>query len=86
MFIPHKVHSAVGVLAAVSLAAACLLEDGPARQVARPGHGTRRRIGIEHPSGRLDCDVMLSDGGEIEQVWVVRTARKLMDGLVFARG
>jgi 4-oxalomesaconate tautomerase len=86
MFIPHKVHSAVGVLAAVSLAAACLLEDGPARQAARPGSGTRRRIGIEHPTGRLDCDVVLSAGGGIEQVWVVRTARKLMDGLVFARG
>jgi 4-oxalomesaconate tautomerase len=84
MFIPHRVHAAVGVLAAVSLAAACLLEDGPARQAARPGSGSRRRIGIEHPSGRLDCDVVLSAGGGIDQVWVVRTARKLMDGLVFA--
>lgn len=81
--IPHRVHSAIGVLAAISVAAACLLAEGPARQVARPGQGNPRRVRIEHPAGHLDCHVRLGDDGSIIEVAVVRTARKLMEGLVF---
>ena len=39
-FIPHRCHSSIGVLGAVSVATACLLEDGPAASLARmPGAG-----------------------------------------------
>lgn len=82
-FIPDRVHAAIGVLAAVSVAAACLLPAGPAARVARRGSGPVRTIGIEHPSGRLDCRVRLCDDGTLAEAAVVRTARKLMEGLVF---
>jgi len=82
-FIPDRVHAAIGVLAAVSVAAACLLPAGPAVRLARPGTGPVRTLGIEHPSGRLDCRVRLGADGGLAEAGIVRTARKLMEGLVF---
>ncbi len=82
-FIPHRVHAAIGVLAAVGVAGACLLPAGPAARVARRTGGAVRTIGIEHPAGRLDCRVTLDATGAPASAAVVRTARKLMAGLVF---
>ncbi|MFN3370804.1 MAG: 4-oxalomesaconate tautomerase [Sphingomonadaceae bacterium] len=82
--IPHRVHAAIGVLAAVGVAAATLLPAGPAARVARPGAGRVRTIGIEHPAGRLECRATLADDGTLGEAAVVRTARKLMQGRLFA--
>jgi 4-oxalomesaconate tautomerase len=85
-FIPHRCHQAIGVLGAVSVATACLLPGSVAAQSARldPGSG---RIRIEHPTGSLDSTVRLDDGPEptIVGAGIIRTARKLMDGMVFPR-
>ena len=76
-FIPHRCHEAIGVLGAVSVASACLLEEGPAAEVARLPEGPRRAISVEHPTGEF---TVIAEGGRAA---VLRTARKLMDGLVF---
>jgi 4-oxalomesaconate tautomerase len=85
-FIPHRCHQAIGVLGAVSVATACLLPGSVASQTARldPGAG---RIRIEHPTGSFDATVRLGEGLEpvIVGAGIIRTARKLMDGMVFPR-
>ena len=82
-FIPHRCHDAIGVLGAVSVATAALLDDGPARAVAA-SVGTGEPIVLEHPTGDFAVLVDLVDG-EVRRAAVLRTARKLFDGLVFPR-
>ena len=82
-FIPHKCHDAVGVFAAVSVAAACLIPGTPAAVVATAGDGRVRDMSVEHPSGETSCRVVLDDAGGIVAVALLRTARKLFDGVVF---
>jgi 4-oxalomesaconate tautomerase len=79
--IPHRVHASIGVFAAVSVATACLLEDSPARALARlPGDGVFR---VEHPTGAAEVFLDLDADGAVRAAGTVRTARKLFDGLVF---
>lgn len=82
-FIPHTVHAAIGVLGAVSVATACLLPDGPAARVARTGTGRHRSLSIEHPTGEFTVVATLDTEGMVLEAGVLRTARKLFDGLVF---
>ena len=82
-FIPHRCHSSVGVFAAVSVAGACLVPGTPAADVAAAGHGLVRDVSVEHPSGETTCRVRLDGAGAIAEVALLRTARKLFDGLVF---
>jgi 4-oxalomesaconate tautomerase len=86
-FIPHRVHEAIGVLGAVSVATACVLPGSVAADVAQldasPG---ATRIEVEHPTGffTVDMDVaMTPDGPRIARSALLRTARKLMQGQVF---
>jgi 4-oxalomesaconate tautomerase len=81
-FIPHRVHDAIGVLGAVSVAAG----------VRTPGTVAHTPVGrevhIEHPTGTFDVAVDLDPAGSATRVrrsTVVRTARKLSDGLVWPR-
>lgn len=83
-FIPHRCHRAIGVLGAVSVATACLLEGSPAHDLARPGDGAERQLSVEHPTGELTVVARLDAAGQVESAAVLRTARKLMDGIVFA--
>jgi len=85
-FIPHRVHEAIGVLGAVSVAVGCLA-DGTiatvAGAVAAPGPHR-----IEHPTGSLEVGVELAGVGastSVARSTLVRTARKIMDGLVWPR-
>ena len=88
-FIPHRCHEAIGVLGAVSVATAALLPGSPAASVLRPG-ADRRRIVCEHPTGSFTAtiDAELGDAGvlDVRSAGIVRTARKLMDGIAFPRG
>jgi 4-oxalomesaconate tautomerase len=81
-FIPHRCHASIGVLGAVTVATACALPDGPAHDLAA-GAGPRYRL--EHPTGHLDVEVELDETGAVRRSGVVRTARKLFDGVVFPR-
>src|SRR5699024_5324255 len=50
-FIPHRVDESIGVLAAVTVATAVLLQGSVAAQLGTPGTGKQQSLGIEHPSG-----------------------------------
>lgn len=86
-FIPHRVHEAIGVLGAVSVATSCVLPGSVAASIAKtdaaPG---AQRLEVEHPTGffTIDMDIEI-DGGEVKinRSALLRTARKLMAGEVF---
>ena len=86
-FIPHRVHEAIGVLGAVSVATACAVPGTVAERIAgravAPGP---RRLEIEHPTGffTVEMDVTGSGGGlRVNRSALLRTARKLMRGEVY---
>lgn len=85
-FIPHRCHAAIGVLGAVSVAAACRLPGSVAEQTVTPLQDDEVRI--EHPSGTFTVTVAMREqqgGPTVGDCTVLRTARKLMDGVVFPR-
>ncbi len=86
-FIPVRVHDSIGVLGAVSVATALLLDGaaGSDLAVVKPGQA---RFDIEHPTGHLEVEVQVDQTSQPPTVLrsgVVRTARKLFDGTVFPR-
>jgi len=81
-FIPHRCHSSIGVLGAVSVGTACLLEGSPAAELASIPAGEEKTLSIEHPTGEMSI-VAKMDGDAVRSVAVLRTARKLFDGMVF---
>ncbi len=88
-FIPHKVHKAIGVLGAVSVATACLLPGSTAQGIAalpRPDGGGEVLLDIEHPTGSFAVSMLVRTGPgglQIGRSALLRTARKLMSGEVF---
>lgn len=82
-FIPHRCHASIGVFAAVSVATACTLPGSPAAELAQlPRDG---RFLIEHPTGAAEVLLECDTAGNVTAAGSLRTARKLMDGLVFPR-
>lgn len=81
--IPHRVHASIGVLAAVTVATACLLEGSPAAECAAVPDGRTKTLDIEHPSGATTCVIELDDAGTVTGAGMMRTARKLFDGRIF---
>jgi 4-oxalomesaconate tautomerase len=95
-FIPVRVHEALGVLGAVSVATSLLLPGSVAAEfapslpsaLANPSAGVPLRL--EHPTGSLDVAVALDPAApterpRVQQAGLVRTARKLFEGTVFPR-
>jgi 4-oxalomesaconate tautomerase len=82
-FIPHRAHASIGVLGAVSVATACLIEGSPAAEVAVIPQGVRKTLSVEHPSGETTCVMQLAPDGTVATAAMLRTARKLMDGVLF---
>jgi 4-oxalomesaconate tautomerase len=85
-FIPHRCHDAIGVLAAVSVASACRLPGTVCDGLAHLDPASPL-VRIEHPTGSFDATVELEPGdpGTIRHAGIIRTARKLMDGMVYPR-
>ena len=83
-FIPHRAHATIGVLGAVSVATACLVEGSSAAEVASIPAGSRKLLSVEHPTGEMSCVLEVDDAGQVVSAALLRTARKLMDGIVFA--
>ena len=81
-FIPHRCHASIGVLGAVSVASACMIEGSPAASLANIPAGDPKTLDIEHPTGT--STIRVKGSGPSATAAVVLTARKLMDGLVFA--
>ncbi len=82
-FIPKRAHASVGVLGAVSVATACLIPGSPAADVASIPAGSRKTISVEHPTGEMTCVLEINDAGIVTSAALLRTARKLMEGVVF---
>lgn len=81
-FIPHRCHASIGVLGAVSVATACLLEGSPAHAMAVTPAGDTKTLPIEHPIGETTI-VAQMQGGDVVSAAILRTANKLMDGTAF---
>ena len=82
-FIPHRCHKTIGVLGAVSVATACLIEGAPAYNLAARGAGAERTLSVEHPSGEMTVVATLEPSSAVKEAAILRTARKLMDGEIF---
>lgn len=82
-FIPHRCHAAIGVLGAVSVATACLLPGSPAAEIADMKEGNEKTMPIEHPTGQMTVVATLDGQGNVLRAAILRTARKLFDGIVF---
>jgi 4-oxalomesaconate tautomerase len=86
-FIPVRVHQSIGVLGAVSVGTAIMVPGAVGSDLAVLVPGSPR-LTIEHPSGALGVEVELDASTTPPTVirsGVVRTARKLFDGVVFPR-
>ncbi|WP_311240587.1 MULTISPECIES: 4-oxalomesaconate tautomerase [unclassified Xanthomonas] len=82
-FIPHRCHASIGVLGAVTVATACLLPESPAHALAQLPGGSIQQVDVEHPSGMTGCVIERDAHGAVVRAAVVRTARKLFDGVLF---
>jgi 4-oxalomesaconate tautomerase len=83
-FIPHRCHASIGVLGAVSVATACMLEGSVAAGLAEILPGNPKELKIEHPIGQTTIVAHLDGAGAVQKAAIVRTAAKLFDGIVFA--
>jgi len=83
-FIPHRAHATIGVFAALSVASACLLPDGPASEVAQVPTGSTKRMLIEHPTGVSPVSLEVDErSGEVIEGAIISTARLLFAGDVY---
>lgn len=86
-FLPHRVHTSIGVLGALTVAAGVLPEGSVGHDLATsPGPGDP--FAIEHPTGHFDVDVAVApsgDGWTVERSAALRTARRIFEGTVFPR-
>lgn len=83
-FIPHRAHATIGVLGAVSVATACLIEGSAVADVAFIPDGEHKLLSVEHPTGEMTCVLECGDEGIVRSAALLRTARKLMDGIVYS--
>jgi 4-oxalomesaconate tautomerase len=85
-FIPIRVHESIGVLGAVSVGTAIMVPGAVGHDLAALGGGSR--LSVEHPSGAIGIEAELDTSvtpPKVIRSGVVRTARKLSDGVVFPR-
>ncbi|UUX48478.1 4-oxalomesaconate tautomerase [Nisaea acidiphila] len=82
-FIPHRCHASIGVLGAVTVATACLIEGAVGSELAVIPDGAHKTLPIEHPIGETTIIAELDGAGAVESAAILRTARKLFDGTVF---
>ncbi len=85
-FIPVMPHQSIGVLAAISAVTAARHPAGTAHHLAQSWPAEHSTITVEHPSGQILVDVAagMDDGTfTVQHSGVIRTARKLFDGVVF---
>lgn len=85
-FIPHRVHEAIGVFGAVSVATACVLKGSVANDLIGLEVQGAVELEIEHPTGFFTVSMEIEGEGKallIGRSALLRTARKLMSGEVF---
>jgi hypothetical protein len=86
-----RIHHALPITSTLCTAAAVhlhgTLPHRNARPVMEPGDGQSRRVRIAHPKGAVDAIITLRPdaGSPIRSAGVVRTARRLLDGIAYLR-
>jgi len=83
-FIPHVCHEAIGVLAAVTVATACVLDGSVTEGIAQLAQGLRKTVSVEHPTGEFSVELELDalDPQKVVRAALLRTARPIMRGEV----
>lgn len=83
-FIPHVCHDAIGVLAAVTVATAAVMEGSVAHDVADLPEGPAPTISVEHPTGEFSVELGVDpqDPQKVTRAALLRTARLIMRGEV----
>ena len=83
-FIPHVCHDAIGVLAAVTVATACVLEGSATEGIAVVPAGNTKTVSVEHPTGEfsVELDVDPNNPQNVTRAALLRTARLIMRGEV----
>jgi 4-oxalomesaconate tautomerase len=81
-FIPHVCHDAIGVLAAVTVGTACVLDGSVAAGIAAIPAGKVKPVSVEHPSGEftVELEVDPANPQNVTRAALLRTARLLMRG------
>ncbi len=83
-FIPHVCHDAIGVLASVTVATACVLPGTITTGIAQVPDGRTKTLSIEHPSGEFSVELELDPANphNVVRAALLRTARLIMRGEV----
>ncbi|WP_079432996.1 4-oxalomesaconate tautomerase [Zoogloea sp. LCSB751] len=83
-FIPHVCHDAIGVLAAVTVATACVLEGSVTAGIAQVPEGNVKAVSVEHPTGEFSVELELDPANpqNVTRAALLRTARLIMRGEV----
>lgn len=79
-FIPHVCHEAIGVLAAVTIATACVTPNSVAYGFSNINLSINPNFSVEHPSGEFTVSLSLDQNGNVTSAALLRTARLLMKG------
>ena len=87
-FIPHVCHDAIGVLAAVTVATACVLEGSTTQGIAVLPAGDVKNVSVEHPTGEFSVEIEVDPANpqNVTRAALLRTARLLMRGEVMVPG
>ncbi|GGY22768.1 4-oxalomesaconate tautomerase [Pseudoduganella albidiflava] len=80
-FIPHVCHDSIGVLAAVTVATACVLDGAITQGIASVPAGRTKAVSVEHPTGEFSVELDV-DGQQVTRAALLRTARPIMRGEV----
>jgi len=83
-FIPVRLHTSIGVLGAITVATALRGGGTGAELASFPSSG--HVVDVEHPTGHLEVEVDLDTSVSpplVRSAGVIRTARKLFDGIVY---
>jgi 4-oxalomesaconate tautomerase len=80
-FIPHVCHESIGVLAAVTIATACVLDGSVTQGIASVPAGRVKAVSVEHPTGEFSVELEV-EGQAIVRSALLRTARPIMRGEV----
>ncbi|TWD50639.1 hypothetical protein FB480_10630 [Agrobacterium vitis] len=81
-FMPHQCHPSLATTGAVGIATACVTPDTVAYELTG-GREPPAVLALEHPSGCLNVKLETRDGKMI--AGILRTARRLFEGRVFAK-
>jgi 4-oxalomesaconate tautomerase len=83
-FIPHVCHDAIGVLAAVTVGTACVLQGSVCEGIAVVPAGVDKKISVEHPTGEFSVELATDPANpqNVTKAALLRTARLIMRGEV----